>query len=111
MAVAAYLRRGRPRSTRREVFLSVRAPHQKLDPSTITTVAAQALVRAGIITARRGAHVFRHTVATRMVRAGATFKDIADVLGHARIETTAVYAKLDTRMLAAVAMPWPEAAP
>ena len=109
-AVAAYLREGRPISVRREVFLAVRAPHQAISPAAISSIAAHALVRAGIHTARCGAHVFRHTVATRMVRAGATFKDIADVLGHARIETTIIYAKLDVRMLATVALPWPEVA-
>jgi site-specific recombinase XerD len=45
-----------------------------------------------------------------MVRAGATFKQVADVLGHARIETTTIYAKLDVEALSQVALPWPEAA-
>ena len=107
-ALAAYLREGRPRSCRREIFLAARAPYKALAPWAVSQVAGHALVRAGVLTARCGAHVFRHTVATRMVRAGATFKDIADVLGHARIETTSIYAKLDVEMLSAVALPWPE---
>jgi len=44
-----------------------------------------------------------------MVRSGASFKQIADVLGHASIETTTIYAKLDLAMLARVALPWPGA--
>jgi site-specific recombinase XerD len=46
-----------------------------------------------------------------MLRGGATFKDIADVLGHASISTTAIYAKLDIVALSKVAMQWPEIAP
>jgi integrase len=53
----------------------------------------------------------RHSAATRMLRGGATFKEIADVLGHASIGTTAVYAKLDIPALSRVAMQWPENAP
>ncbi len=42
-----------------------------------------------------------------MVRNGASFKEIADVLGHACIDTTFIYAKLDVDNLAPVALPWP----
>jgi site-specific recombinase XerD len=52
--------------------------------------------------------VLRHTAATQMVRRGATFKQVADVLGHARLETTAIYAKLDLNGLSRVALAWPE---
>jgi site-specific recombinase XerD len=108
--VAAYLRDGRPRSERREVFLAAHAPYHPLTPSAVSAVVARALTRAGVPAAHRGAHVFRHTAATLMVRSGATFKQIADILGHASIETTTVYAKLDVEALARVALPWPEAA-
>jgi site-specific recombinase XerD len=54
-----------------------------------------------------GAHVLRHTVATQMVRRGAAFKEVADVLGHVDLQTTAIYAKLDVDTLARVALPWP----
>ena len=108
-AIAAYLRDGRPRSKHREVFLAVHAPHRPLTPSAVGSVVASALRRADVPALHPGAHVLRHTAATRMVRAGATFKEVADVLGHARIETTAIYAKLDLDTLARVALPWPEA--
>lgn len=106
-AIAAYLHDGRPASDRREVFLSVHPPHRGLTSSTVSSIVAGALRRAGVRVARCGAHVLRHTAATRMVRGGASFKQIADVLGHASIETTAIYAKLDLAMLARVALPWP----
>jgi site-specific recombinase XerC len=53
----------------------------------------------------RGAHLFRHTIASQMVNAGATFKDVADVLGHQSLATTSIYAKLDFDTLANVALP------
>jgi site-specific recombinase XerD len=53
-----------------------------------------------------GAHLFRHTAASVMVQEGATFKEVADVLGHRSLQTTGLYAKLDLANLAAVALPW-----
>jgi site-specific recombinase XerD len=41
-----------------------------------------------------------------MVRGGASFKEVADVLGHQHLGTTNVYAKLDVTALAKVAMAW-----
>lgn len=55
----------------------------------------------------RGAHLFRHTVASQMVNAGVSFKDVADVLGHQSLATTGLYAKLDLDNLNRVALPWP----
>jgi integrase/recombinase XerD len=110
-AIVAYLRHGRPHCECPEVFLSVRAPHRPLTPAAVGTVVAQALRRTGVTLARPGAHILRHTAATQMVRAGASFKQVADVLGHARIETTTIYAKLDLETLARIALPWPEVQP
>ena len=56
---------------------------------------------------RPGAYVFRHTIATHMVQRGTTFKEIADILGHRSLESTTIYAKLDLRSLAQVAIAWP----
>jgi len=54
-----------------------------------------------------GAHSLRHTLATGMVNSGATFKAVSDMLGHKSITTTLIYAKLDLKALAQVALPWP----
>ena len=67
----------------------------------------RSLTRAGIQLPRMGAHVFRHTAATQMLCRGSSFKEIADVLGHKSIDTTAIYAKLDLVGLAKIALPWP----
>jgi integrase/recombinase XerD len=60
---------------------------------------------AGVID--RGTHSLRHTAATEMVNSGASFKEVADVLGHKAISNTFIYAKLDMRSLRKVALPWP----
>jgi len=51
--------------------------------------------------------MLRHSLATRMVNAGVPIKSVADVLGHVSIDTTAIYTKVDTTTLAAVALPFP----
>ena len=107
-ALAAYLQQGRPPSTSRQLFLYCRAPFRPLtDATAISRIATRALMRAGIPSSSRlGAHTFRHTVASQMVNQGASFKDVADVLGHRSLQTTGIYAKLDVAVLAAVALPW-----
>ena len=107
-AVAAYLQHGRPPTPSRHLFLHCRAPFRPLtDATAISRMAARALRRAGITaSARLGAHTFRHTAASQMVNQGASFKDVADVLGHRSLQTTGIYAKLDVEALAAVALPW-----
>jgi site-specific recombinase XerD len=58
--------------------------------------------------AGKGTHALRHTLATRLLRAGANLKEIADILGHRSIDTTAIYAKVDLARLSTVGLPWPE---
>lgn len=54
-----------------------------------------------------GTHVLRHTAATRLQRAGADLRRVADILGHRSLDTTAIYTKLDLGRLTEVALPWP----
>ena len=72
----------------------------------MSRIVQRVLRKAGIDAPRLGAHL-RHTTATQMVRRGTSFKDIADVLGHKSLDTTAIYAKLDEPSLQKVALPWP----
>jgi len=71
----------------------------------IQAISAYLLKRAGVVGG--SAHSLRHTVATNMVNQGASFKDVSDLLGHRRISTTLIYAKLDMKALTQVALPWP----
>ena len=105
--IVRYLKRGRPSSTHRSLFIRHRAPFTPLSPYTISWIAAYRLKQAGVNAARFGSHIFRHSAATYMVRRGASFKDVADILGHQRLGTTNIYAKLDLPNLLQVALPWP----
>ncbi len=63
-----------------------------------------------LLLARADPALFRHSAATGMLRGGASFKEIADVLGHKSLDTTTIYAKLDLPALARVSLPWPGSA-
>ena len=108
-ALASYLRHGRPVSTSRQVFLQLRAPFRPFtNACSVSDLARRAMIHAGLTpTPRMGAHTFRRTAASQMVNRGVSFKDVADVLGHQSLATTALYAKLDLETLAPVALPWP----
>jgi integrase/recombinase XerD len=104
-AVAAYLRRGRPRlSESRSVFLSVRAPHRPLCSSAVGQIVRAAGRRVGVAAS---AHQLRHTIATEMLGGGATLGEVSRVLRHQSIDTTAIYAKVDLTRLRDLARPWP----
>lgn len=106
--ITAYLRQERPQSPDRHVFLRKLPPYQGLSSSTIISkIAKRFLAEVGIERPRLGAHCLRHTVATQMVRGGASFQQAADVLGHKSLQTTGIYAKLDDQTLRQVALPWP----
>jgi len=107
-AVATYLRSGRPRCVCRRVFLRHRAPIGGFAHSiTVSTIVRRALIRAGIDSARKGAHLFRHTLATDLLRNGASLDEIGEVLRHRSPNTTALYAKVDLTALRSLALPWP----
>jgi site-specific recombinase XerD len=108
-ALATYLHRDRPPHTTRRVFLCTRAPRRGFaNPSTVSTIVCRALARAGLSPALKGAHLFRHSLATRMVRHGASLPEIGVVLRHRTVQTTEIYAKVDLAGLRALAHPWPE---
>jgi len=107
-ALGAYLRQERPESAERSVFLTLRPPYRPLAcSSAISLISRRIFKEAGLQGPRLGAHRLRHTVATHMVRRGSSFKEVADVLGHKSLKSTAIYAKLDERSLQQVALPWP----
>jgi site-specific recombinase XerD len=106
-ALLKYLRRTRARSKYREIFVQGDPPYAPYKPGSIGKIVTRLLARAGIVRSSCGPHLFRHTLASNMVNSGATFKEIADVLGHRALSTTAIYAKLDLRSLAKIALPWP----
>ena len=73
----------------------------------MTSIVRRSLDRAGIITrGGRGAHVFRHSQATSLLRGGTSFEVVSSLLRHASLDTTMIYAKVDTVMLQEIAQPW-----
>jgi site-specific recombinase XerD len=103
-ALAAYARRSRPRTVSRRLFVRVRAPLGGLSSGGVTAIVRAACTRAGLATF--GAHRLRHTAATEMLRQGASLSDIAQVLRHQHVDTTAIYAKVDRVSLRTLAQPW-----
>ncbi|MGA2248488.1 MAG: tyrosine-type recombinase/integrase [Verrucomicrobiota bacterium] len=106
-AVAAYLKRGRPCCACRRVFVRLFAPYEGLTSPTIAAVVERALARAHISSTHKGAHLLRHSLATHMLRGGASLTQIGQVLRHQRTETTEIYARIDQQALRALAQPWP----
>lgn len=105
-AVALYLKDGRPKSTCRRVFLRNDAPRIGLGTDAVGFVVRRALGRAGLHPPCRGSHLLRFSLATTMIRRGATMAQIGEVLRHRSTETTEIYAKVDFEALRAVALPW-----
>lgn len=108
-ALAHYVQDGRGKRDSRRVFLRTIAPFEALaGPAAVGDVVRTALVRAGISRTRRGAaHLFRHSLATRMIRNGASLSEIAEILRHGSLSSTELYAKVSFESLRSAARPWP----
>lgn len=106
-AVLGYLKRGRPRVAREELFLTSKAPFRPLHSSTVSSIVSRGLDRGGIAAPTRGANLLRHSAATAMLRGGATLDMVGAVLRHRSPDMTAHYAKVDVLMLQQIAQPWP----
>jgi len=107
-AIVDYLKKGRPTCLSRHLFIQCKAPYERFANSgSIGNVARGALVRAQLDLPHHGAHVFRHSLATRMLGSGASLAQIGQVLRHQLVQTTEIYAKVNLAALRALAQPWP----
>jgi len=109
-AIVAYLQDGRPQAHADALFLRSRAPFRALrSHAAVSVLVASAMRRAGITPPGRGAaHLLRHSVASSMLRQGASLQEVAALLRHSSIETTQIYTKVDVAALKQIAQPWPE---
>jgi len=108
-SILDYLQNSRPDTSYSQVFMTARAPFHPLPASSSLAAIVDRHIRAaGIEIAHRGAHVFRHAFAARMLRQGHSLKAVADVLGHRHLGTTFLYAKIDYDALRQVALDWPQ---
>lgn len=106
--LSEYLLYWRPPLGSARVFLRHKAPLGDLKGNgAIVAVVRHRLKKAGIEAPSYGPHLLRHSLATHMVNSGVSIKHIADMLGHAHIDTTAIYTKVDCTSLSAVAMAFP----
>lgn len=105
-ALADYLQHERPMSSHPAIFVrQVAGRDQPITPRAIQKVIKRACCRIGL--PHYSAHALRHTLACRLVENGCSLKEVADLLRHRSLNTTLIYAKLDTPKLATVALPWP----
>lgn len=106
-AILAYIEQARPIVASNHLFLSLKAPYQPFaGPSIICWILGKAVDRAGLTGIPTGSHVFRHSLATSMLREGSTLEAIGTILRHSKPDTTAIYAKVDLNMLGEVTQPW-----
>ena len=108
-ALADYLQSERPRSVSSSVFVLRLGDHDRsITADAIRGVIRWAYRRIGLTHTR--SHALRHAFACRLVENGSSLKEVADLLRHRSLNTTLIYAQLDTPKLAAVALPWPGSA-
>jgi len=107
-ALAMYLQKDRPPCSSRRVFIRMKAPHVGFSSSVaVCDIVRRALQRAHLQPGRKGAHLLRHSLATQMLRGGASLTQIGQILRHQLPQTTEIYVKVDLTTLRAVAQPWP----
>jgi len=102
-AILQYLKRGRPLCACRHLFVTLNPPYRPLGAYGLWTLTSRRLGAVGIRCRKRGPHTLRHACATRLLRQGASFKEIGDLLGHRSLESVGIYAKVDLPALRAVA--------
>jgi site-specific recombinase XerD len=111
LAIVDYLRNGRPESADRHIFLLHVAPRgMGIGCRVVQNAVHTACARAGF-DVPFSPHAFRHTLASSLYEKGATFKEIADILGHKEIDTVSIYTKVSMNGLSKVVLPWPEVRP
>ncbi len=103
VAIIRYLKEVRPKSSRRELFLTMRAPIRPLSGGALWAVVGRQLRPLGLSIEHHGPHSLRHACATRLINAGLSLKEVGDHLGHRGPETTRIYAKVDLVRLREVA--------
>ena len=107
----SYLRKARPQSSQRQLFLRMRAPGGPLKPTAVHDILEHRIKLSALELPQRGSHMLRHSFALNLLRQGVGMKTIGDALGHRDIESTFVYLRLDVDDLREVALPAPAPIP
>ena len=108
-ALAFYLKNDRPECSTRRVFVRTRAPYRGFkDSTTVSTIVRRTVEKSGLNTPSKGAQLLHHSLATGMLRKGASMAEIGELLRHRSTNSTEIYAKVDIEGLRSIARPWPE---
>lgn len=108
-ALVIYLKKDRPKCSTRRVFVRIRAPYCGFKNSaTVSTIVRRAVGRSGLTPQNKGAHLLRHSLATGMLRKGASMAEIGELLRHRSPNSTEIYAKVDIEGLRSIVRIWPE---
>lgn len=111
-ALATYILTGRPRCAHATIFLCHVPPVRPIPlASTVASIVRRRMAQCGLPASRGGAHLLRHSLATRLVQQARPIKEVADLLGHRTIDTTAIYVKVALPQLARLALPFPGTEP
>jgi site-specific recombinase XerD len=103
-----YLRHARPdQMACRALFLRSRTPIRSMSGGAVSMIFDRWAKRSGLAIPFSGAHCLRHAYAVHLLRTGASFKTIGDLLGHRFSDSTYVYLRLATEELREVALPLP----
>ena len=108
-AIVDYIRNGRAGTVAHPVRLqqgAVSAVRRCADPQPVLR---EAFEQTGLKPPQKyvGSHLLRHSLATDMLRKGASLDEIGDVLRHRSRMTTTIYAKHDIEGLRSIARAWP----
>lgn len=102
-AILEYIRKARPRTCCRNLFLTLKPPYRAIGYSSLWKITSRRIDAAGIRSRRRGPHCLRHACATHLLEEGASLKEIGDLLGHRDFNSTRIYAKVHLQQLRRVA--------
>jgi len=95
-AISAYIIGARPKSDKRALFLTLRAPCKELQPYSVSVEITACLRRANI---PQTAYSLRHSYAQGLLEAGRSVFEIKEMLGHDRIQTTRRYLKIHVALM------------
>lgn len=110
-AVTEWILHGRPDCDAPEVFVRLKAPFVKLGASTGSTLMRRRLTLAGIDHVAhdgKSFHALRRTAATRLIESGAGLPLAAQILGHARIDSSRRYFALVSEQIRQCCLPLEE---
>lgn len=102
-AIISYLQEVRPRSSYREIFLTLLPPYRPFSLGALYPVVSNRMVKLGIRTHHHGPHSLRHACAAHLVAEGFSLKEVGDHLGHRSSLSTRIYAKVNLSGLREVA--------